>query len=536
MLNTTLEKIIDDLDRLSRDAAGDFLTLDNDLNVVVEAVNENASCASSVLGMIEDGSRLNIVAVQTPVDRISRSVNDTFLGIITNLNDLNVRIGKILELKATLEDVSHAIRNVSLLMKIKTTKLGRSEFDHVVMDLETLSRRIRQNTVGINRSAVEANDNILTLRDSLNNRLNTFNLEFDKSRRKVQQLFEKMTGANQDIKDKCLRIKELTSRNGAELEEVAAALKNQEVSRQQLEHVVQALKQAVSRTPGGTDETNDRNEFNKWLADIIKQQIDRIEAMIDATNQTAQKISNHFTQISILVAKQMADAKTILHHINTAALKLKTIEADLKSLSGSLSLSREKTSEIMEAISSINENIARVSTEVSQIELSRNDLEALTYNAVFKAAKVGVQGKVMGAITDEITTLSQEVQAKIVDKEDVIRSIITSSKEFKLTLSEKLNNQLDESKENEQQIQDTTIKFFDDCNSVSQISKVVATLETNVKRVVAGIRFDKVFNAGLRKIVGELRTTMEEIDISKSGTNANPSNDEAWSKKVRVSA
>ena len=193
-------------------------------------------------------------------------------------------------------------------------------------------------------------------------------------------------------------------------------------------------------------------------------------------------------------------------------------ENDFNSISTTTSFSEEKTRELLEAISSINDNVYNVSRQVSQIDIGRNDLEALTYNAVFKAAKVGMQGKVMESITDEITGLSREVQAKVTDKEAVIKSIVASSKEFKGSLSEKLNQQLNFSKEINFKIREQSRMFFDDVESVTAVLEKAKQLGETLNQSLSDELFEQRLNDQLKKI----RTRMSDILVEMQQHSVQP--------------
>lgn len=502
-----LSQIITDLDLLTQQAEKIFQSFAKYLEQIRLSNDECAAGSGLVIQSIDKQQGLNLNVFGDFHNSISASVNSTLSDITTSLDKLMVKIAEILDLKSTLEEVSYSIKNVSLLMKIKTTKMGKSEFDHVVKGLENLARQIKENTEGINISAQEASENITLTCEQIEERLYRFNRLIKPSQEKIADLLETFGDIASNSRDKCKQIKTLSDQSNPKIESIQKMGALQPKFLLKIKAVREALSKTVSALSRENVDDTDGSATIRQVVDTVTEQIEHVAHWCRELETADSRTAEDMKSMLLASEKQIDEAKLIADSVFVIGEKLVDFEKDFNRISTTLSFSEEKTRELLEAISNIDDNVHNVSRQVSQIDIGRNDLEALTYNAVFKAAKVGMQGKVMESITDEITGLSREVHSKVTDKEAVIKSIVSSSKEFKGSLSEKLNRQLTFSKEINQKIREQSRKFFNDAESVSELNKKTQQLGAEINRFMTETRFDQPLNDQLQKI----RTRMTEI-------------------------
>jgi ribosome-associated translation inhibitor RaiA len=474
----------------------------------------NEECRTSiadVIDAIEQHQGLNLDAFDDSHRRLSSSTTDTLSTMTESLNSLMVKVNDIHDLKTTLEEVSYSIKNISLLMKIKTTKMGKSEFDHVVKGLESLAGQIKENTEGINLSALEASENITDTCEEIEERLARFNRLFKPSREQVDDLQELVHDMVTGSLKQCKQMKTLADRNGQLIESIEGAIVRQAEFQGQLNEIRQALSGVISSL---TAETNDAAEEDmlRSIADILTRQLDQFGIWEHDLETIERGIMGDFSTLRDTVVEQSAAGQVLTETASVLKGKMVAFEKEFDSVLSASTFSKQKTHELQEAIAGINDNVSNVSRQVSHIEIGRNDLEALTYNAVFKAAKVGMQGKVMESITNEITGLSREMHSKVSKKEAVIKSIVASSKEFKGSLSEQLSHHLDFSTEMNLKIREQCQKFYEDIDAVTAVLDKTLQLQEFLKQASAGDFQGQDLSGWLQKaqmgladILGEMR-------------------------------
>ncbi len=475
----------------------------------------NEACRTSIAGVIEaieHHQGLNLDFFDDFHRNISSSTTDTISTMTESLNSLMVKVNDIHDLKTTLEEVSYSIKNISLLMKIKTTKMGKSEFDHVVKGLESLAGQIKENTEGINLSALEASENITVTCEEIEERLARFNRLFKPSREQVDELQELVHDMVTSSLKQCKRMKTLVDRNGQLIESIEGAITRQAKFQGQLSEIRQALGGAISSLTAETNAAAAEEDMLRSIADILTRQLDQFGIWEHDLETIERGIMDDFSTLWDAVVEQSAEGQVLTETASVLKGKMGTFEKEFDSVLSASTFSEQKTRELQEAIAGINDNINNVSRQVSHIEIGRNDLEALTYNAVFKAAKVGMQGKVMESITSEITGLSREMHSKVSKKEAVIKSIVASSKEFKGSLSEQLSRQLDFSNEMNLKIREQCQKFYEDIDAVSAVLDKTLQLQEVLKQTSVGDFQGQDLSGWLQKaqmgladILGEMR-------------------------------
>ncbi len=475
-----LNLIIEELDRQLQSSSLKTVLPESGPEYLKQINDESANIARLVTQIIEHEQGFNLDQFDGFHKSISTSINETLSDITSTLDTLKLKLTDIQELKSALEEVSYSIKNVSLLMKIKTTKMGKSEFDHVVKGLEGLASQIKENTEGINVSAMEATENITQTCEQIDERLNRFNLLFKPNRAQVNELQETIGDIAAKILKRCKRIKSLAEQGDQLIESIRSTVTQKPQFADRMQEVQQALNSSVSTL---SDEAGGEDAIHS-VTDILAGQIDQIGQWEHELDTVEQRIAKDLRQLQQLTTEQDEVARAIGEIGSVLKPKMDVFETDFSSISSTFTFSEDKTQEILTSIAAINENVTNVSRQVTRIDIGRTDLEALTYNAVFKAAKVGMQGKVMESITDEITGLSREMQSKVTDKETVIKSIVSSAKEFKSSLSEKLNRQLNFSNDMNLKIREHSQKFYDDLEKIMAIQGQTTRLEVVISRTI----------------------------------------------------
>jgi hypothetical protein len=506
-------RLVTELRGLSVTVRSDYQQLKTLLETVAATHQSIENQSGRVVEMLAAGDCLNLSILDDQYEKAFTAVNQTFSHIIDRLDALTGQIGDLLHLKTTLEEVSYSIRNVSLLMKIKSSKLVKSEFDHVVIGLEGLARQMKENTEQINLSAVTAIDSITTLKENLHQRLTTFNRQFSRSRQQIRQLLDIISRVQHEISQQNQHLHRNAAQNEPRIGSMVSTLQFHDISLQQIDDVCHTL-EVVNRRLSSHPNNDGENDNTVWLAATLKLQKNQVDSIIVSVGEGAANFGLFYSPAVETVNEQAVAAKIIINQLAVVRQKTTVIDQDFAALSNLLSFTEDKTRELLAAISGINHNILEVSRQVAQIEVSRNDLEALTYNAVFKAAKVGSRGKVMGTITDEITALSREVHAKIADKENVIRSIVTSSKEFEQTLTETLKTQQRISANSSQEIQSNNDRFEADCQVIDQAATATRPLQNAFRQIAGRLAFDQVIVETLRRVSLQLQDMLDDVTRS----------------------
>lgn len=511
-----LNQMVRDLEAMQEktdDASGQA----NALTLLTSSNEKTVSSAATVVKRIEQENGLNLEEFDGFHRSISGSVNETLTDITGSLDQLTAKIDDMLELKSTLEEVSYSIKNVSLLMKIKTRKMGKSEFDHVVKGLESLAGQIKENTEGINVSAQEAIENIMLTSEQINERLDRFNHLIKPSRDQVLQLQEMLEEYSADI----LKLSKQVAALAGQGEQLIASLLNENARlpehRKRMLEIQETLNTSIQKL---ADEPLTLEDIHQIMVTLTGQ-IDMIAEWEHEIESGTQRFAKSISQLQGIVTEARQAADILKRTCDDLTGKMNAFESDFSGIFSTFTFSQEKTREILEFISAINENVTNVSRQVSQIDIGRTDLEALTYNAVFKAAKVGMQGKVMESITDEITGLSREMQSKVTDKEAVIKSIVSSSKEFKSSLSDKLNRQLEFSNEMNLKVREQCQQFYDAMASISGLSDDCSEWQDAVRQL-ADSESDTRELAGLMQkvqmVLADLIGEMQPLTTQAAGS------------------
>ena len=292
---------------LANKTENEFLTLGSNLQIFLELNRQNASNAQSVTEMIETESGFNIDEFRTFFDGVYREmagIDASFSEVTDSQADLIEHIERILLIKNVLEKSHHYLRKIALFIKMETARVEHAEFYAVVESFEDLADRILQNAQQIESAAQNTIQKALTDQD-LSKRLKGFKSLMERHRLSSFELLQQIDTRIEQIRKTCQVVQELSGLILKDIGTVVGKLQFHDISRQQIEHVVETLEEIISKIPDQPQESsNELYSFYQWKIDNIEIQIAHLKNVITKTRDTANGISNSFASISNRIKKQ----------------------------------------------------------------------------------------------------------------------------------------------------------------------------------------------------------------------------------------
>lgn len=509
-----------ELDTVSKETENEFLAIGESLQSFSRGCSENSSSASSVVKMLDGGGGFNADRFKSLIGHAHHKVESCAAAIsngISGMDDLKSRTDSILELKEFLKKLAHSISVLGTLMKIETARVGEDEFNIMTSIVDELSQEIERENEEIAVSTKTARLSLISSGEKMSSEIKKFNKDLVANRERIKNILEELDKMIMQSKLACERIENRASQFPPEVGKVVSALQYHDICRQQMEHISDSLEEISGKiTSLSMMPPEEKILFNKWAVNALRIQILQLENVIAETAASAQDISSHLSRISGLAGAQTEDARLILEEDETGSRRIAKISQEFEALSNMLSKSETMIVDMNNAISGATGIIGNMSKQVLNIEMISENINLLALNTIVKVARTGDSGRGLEVLAGEIRKLSINAKNEITRGSETIKDILNISANFKKTLSDELAAVLASTDEMLQQTKDAIKELLSTdeslMESINEISGNTKNLESEIFRLISGIKFGEIIKTRMGKIVSELRSLLSELD------------------------
>lgn len=502
----------DELGCLSQDTEKEFLSLGMNLQTFSAGCAQSSEHAASLAAMLEGGSGFDAAAFKGLFEEAHAEVEScaqAITGGVEGVGDLLARLEKIMDLREFLKKLSRSITILGTVMRIETARVGESEFAVMTSVVDTLAREIDGHTAEITAISKEVRARLSALSSRMRKGLDAFTTALEANRGHIQAVLRDMDGMAAQAREVCRRIEERLARISPETGSVVAALQHHDISRQQIEHVSDVLNEAAAKIPGYPAlPTTEQAALVRWLTDAFAIQTSQLRHVVEETDSSARSISTHLAAVASLARGQAEDVAALLKGDAAGGNRIETIGANLESLSRLLSESRGMITEMVEAVSAVSDHIDKMSGQVRNIEQISESINMLALNTIIKVSRTGESGRGLGVLADEIRKLSVNANERISAGAGLITAVLAASEEFKRSLSEEFGRKLTATDEIVGRTQSAVKGLFEAdavmVGALGVLSEKTAGLESEIRRIAAGIRFGAVTREGLARSIAAL--------------------------------
>ena len=513
-LKSELSTVCSRLKTLSKDTEDEFLSLGANLQTFLELNRQNAANAQSVIEMIESGSGLNVGEFTDLFDQAfqeMKGIDAVFSEVTVTQNRLLDRISRILVIRKVLEKTHRYLRMLAVFIKMEIARADHQEFYAVVESLEELAARILENAEQID-SAIQATMKKVTADKEIVKRLAGFKSMLLTDRFTRLDLIEKEGDSIEKTMETCRKTSELSELTTTDIGTVVSKLQFHDISRQQVEHVVETLEEVISGLPEQTAERSEETDpIYQWGVESIEIQIAHMKHVLTETRETANVIASAFGNISRRITSQASETREALKNTFSDSEAKTVMDSQLQDLSECLTESKNLALKVIETVADINDFASSLPEYIKRIENDRFGLKVMTANAIIKAARSGRRGKALGVITNEISYVSKNIQQEISEREDEIKNIVDTSKVTIDSLSDSLFDKLFAVDEIFYQTQDTLQKLLAGDQTVSRVREISQKLETDFSQLEMNVQFDRIIESCLLPAVDHLRAVQGEM-------------------------
>lgn len=337
----------------------------------------------------------------------------------------------------TLQHMCPVIRNIAktlniialnIAMESSRSREGEEMFSIFVREIKALSGRVNEISHRIRDDSERARARQLDIFQSVEKRrtdLARIGDEADRmvkdSLNRIELLLKMSAGA---LEEAGKRSQEISRHIG----EVVASIQFHDITRQQIEHVMEAIRDIVKRCGEGTDgdpETADSEVLGRARS-VLSIQAAQIKQVIEEIRQAHANTSTSFAEIGRemdALVKETTDLWTKNSGDGEEKNPMERLVSNFTGLRGILEQGQDLAKQMEEVLLSSSEAASGLSVHIHRIEDISFDLHIKAINAIIMSGRMGRAGRAHAILAQDVTEISKksdEFASRVVK---VIRSI-----------------------------------------------------------------------------------------------------------------
>lgn len=404
--DTLLGRVISSLDSLNRRTEQDFLAVGGKLVEFHAAARQISSEINDLRELIAGSGRGDDSQLLTRILEQSRQIEaraesgDRALAVV---GDSAQRIGQAFnEFRNTVSEFDV----LGPLLRIETARLGSTgaEFGNVAEELGILTQSIR--TVG--QGILDAS---LVLRQSMRSALGRVTGLRASELQALPALTGEVVTSLESMEERNRRVQETSLRQSAEYDEVSAAIEDlitavqfHDITRQQVEHVADALRKLQS------DRRSDgRSHFTAppGARAVLRLQASQLSNAETVFATSVDRIQRNLDSVAIRVAN-MSEASSMLMGGSTGdgGSFLLQLERSFTAILKALSACTKAETETQSALAELDVTVAQLRESVAEVVQIEIRIRRVAINATIRAVQIGGAGDALNVLAEVMQRLA----------------------------------------------------------------------------------------------------------------------------------
>jgi methyl-accepting chemotaxis protein len=522
----SLDRLRRDLRLLASSTEKEFISTGADLSGFYERAEEISKTSSSVVSSVSE-SELTLVVegFRDLLDRMHDYMGQTESGLKAGrkvLQDIYKGIGNIYKPIAGFQKIIKTLRILSITTKIESSQLDEDnngfvtiaeeveklatliqfKFTDITSNAESSKRLIEQTLAWASDLETKQGSKVKTILDGTRATLASLTQKNESSSQMAQKISDELASVSRNIG------------------EVVASMQFHDITRQQVEHVEEALQGVCSKLG---DENRDVEKVLQETGPVCELQKAQLVNAKEKFTHAVSSIMDNLKGISDNIGTVYNDVKKLAGAEDEASLSFfSRIESGVSSIVSSLKESIEAISELSAKMDDLGKTVGGISQFVNDVGRISSELELIAMNARIKAAHTGAEGAPLGVIAEAIQSLSIDAGIQKTGISDELQRIASSAECLRLNINantdeqavktESMLSNLNSLTDRLRSINETILSRF------HKIQKEGQELSHDIGNTVAEIRVHYLFTkeidracSVLNSITSEMRGLMPEI-------------------------
>ncbi len=439
----------------------------------------------------------------------------------STLEKVQELLGKLSEPLEGFQKMNKALRMLSISTKIESARLGEmgSGFVNLAMDVEKLSHQVNDKSAAIlahrqllsgmidsNLSAVRSSE---TAQDA----------KVSSSLRSTASSLQELVSVNERCTQFGATVATISSEVTDNISEVVSSMQMHDMTRQQVEHIVEALERLLLDLPdSGTSVDDDRRvALIVESGDVCELQEAQLRFASAELYNAVRTILDNLRDVASkqsLMAYETRNVAGVADSSGTSFVDV--MSRGMTDITAALASCASADRDMSETMKKVALTIGEIATFVTDIEAIGSEIDLIALNAQIKAAHTGPEGAALGVLAEAIKRLSDEAVRQTDSVAATLKNINNATEHLSLDAEneeEQLGSRVAGMQEEVSEILRALSGMNTDLFAVlSDLSGCVASLTDDVEKTTSGIDVHERIKAmsdgvlvQLEQIVGQAR-------------------------------
>lgn len=413
-----------------------FLLIGSRLNKVYADVENISKQASRLVGLLDSSAMRGAISqfrdVMGQLDRYIESFHQRFESGYAALKDVGNAVSDVGVPMANFRKIVKKLKILGISTKIESAQLKKMEVDfaNLAGDVEQLSELIRDKSAAIEKHR----EGLIALTQG------TLSKIFHISQRSRDlagaalgdihtsiAVLEERNGLSFSTADSILgRTRAMSTQVG----EVVMSMQFHDITRQQIEHIVEVLETMGSRheeTVRSTGGPEDRAAIAEAMVVSELQKAQLVDAR-DKFMKAVRVIMDNLRGISVNIGRIIDEIQKMTGATDSSSENfLSKIEAATGQVMDKIYSGNRAEEEFAEAMTELATAVSTISALVDDIEEIGEEIELIAINARVKAARTGEEGAPLGVIAEAIWHLSLDATSQKSVISGLLKKVVTAT-------------------------------------------------------------------------------------------------------------
>lgn len=536
-----LKTLTEDLSRIAPESETEFLSLGARLQEYVARAETMTDLAATIVEHTGGGDETAIEQADSVFRNIQTEIENccaVFSQGISTVKDVAAKLEGLSGFLGALEKIAKHTRIMGVSIKIESARVGQEGkgFWDLAREVTDLAVRIHENVAFFRERLKSSGTVICGSTAEMEKNKADYELRFQSIWNHVTGLLEELSRSFKDSSEVSMRISGRSEEIHAKVGQVVMAMQFHDITRQQLEHVVEAVEEICTYLENqGDDGISGATGDNDWIVPAVSLQISHLREISKEVKNAGEGILDGMREVKRLSSEQMKDALGLASgkDLETGDTIFDRLETEINSIAAVLSEAGEFSNAMakgMEAVSGSVEGMVRSINDIRDVG-SRIKLSAL--NALAEATRTGDSGRALRVLAKELHLFSEGTGATtdgVIAALNDLSETTTVQKEYLLRIMDK--------QEDVKRLMEKTVSFSRDLgkeaavvmDAARRLDELCVSMSESIDNVVRSAVFPEKMTRSIDAGADALERLFEKAGISQDKISGMASDHEMFKK------
>ena len=330
------------------------------------------------------------------------------------LEQVQVLLEKLSEPLEGFQKMNKVLRMLSISTKIESARLGEmgSGFVNLAMDVEKLSHQVNEKSATIlthrNMMASMIESNLAGVRSSEA----VQDAEVASSLKSTASSLQELVSVNERCTQFGATVSSISAAVTGSISEVVSSLQMHDMTRQQFEHVFEALERLLADLPDSEATATDENRCQALIVesgDVCELQEAQLRFSSTELYNAVCTVVDNMRDVACkqsLIAYETRNVAGVAD--SSGASFVDVMSHGMNAITAMLTSCASADRDMSDTMKKVAQTIGEIATFVTDIEMIGSEIDLIAMNAQIKAAHTGPEGAALGVLAVAIKRLSDE--------------------------------------------------------------------------------------------------------------------------------